>query len=414
MAAPEKKKAAGKFYRLELGNLPDELYRYDVPVQKWLDRCDVAVSSFPPKSLKTKHDISWDVHLERLVGIALYFTSNLIPFTILPFVVLYATVPASRHFILFVVSYVVLFAALEWFVFVPHFMKKYNRYGDKNAARKNKTEAVWHAQYAYTEWNTTKYLSTKFVWPESLHPTTTTPTSSSTNGTTEQRQQQQPLLFCIVPHGVAPMGITAYAAWSKLFNGRLTHWTVAPVVLKLPIVGSMLKALGYIPAKAKLIIETLTKKEENVGIVLDGIAGMFQPQGGVWTKQTEERAYLRKRKGVVKIALRAGVPIVPVYGFGHTSLYTVLVDPFGILERLSLMLDTSITPFFGRWGWFLGPPPRIPIAVCLGEPVHCPLIENPTQEQINEYHQKMLDSFQDLFETHKAAYGWSHKTLRIV
>jgi hypothetical protein len=49
--------------------------------------------------------------------------------------------------------------------------------------------------------------------------------------------------------------------------------------------------------------------------------------------RNEERAYLKKRKGIVKIALRAGAPIVPVYGFfGHTSLYTVIVDPFGVLD----------------------------------------------------------------------------------
>lgn len=34
-----------------------------------------------------------------------------------------------------------------------------------------------------------------------------------------------------------------------------------------------------------------------------------------------EKAYLRERKGVVKIALRSGATIVPVFGFGHTALW---------------------------------------------------------------------------------------------
>ena len=105
-----------------------------------------------------------------------------------------------------------------------------------------------------------------------------------------------------------------------------------------------MKLLGYIPAKATAIAETLTKKEENVGIILDGIEGMFA------TGEKEEIAVLNKRKGIVKIALRAGVPIIPVYGFGHTKLYTILQDPFGILKELSIALDTALTPFFGLFG----------------------------------------------------------------
>ena len=59
--------------------------------------------------------------------------------------------------------------------------------------------------------------------------------------------------------------------------------------------------------------------------------------------------------GIVKIALRAGAPLVPVYGFGHTKLWTAIVDPFGLLERISLALDVSLVPFVGRWGWPIGP-----------------------------------------------------------
>ena len=38
------------------------------------------------------------------------------------------------------------------------------------------------------------------------------------------------------------------------------------------------------------------------------------------------------------------MPLVPVYSFGHSELWTILTDPFGILERLSIKLDLSIVP----------------------------------------------------------------------
>lgn len=173
-------------------------------------------------------------------------------------------------------------------------------------------------------------MNTQFVWPESLHR----PLMEERLG---KNQHHQPMIFCAIPHGAAPFGITAYPMWSKLFNNRLCHWTCAPVVLKLPVISKYMKQIGYIPAKARHILDTLTKKEDNIGIILDGIAGMFQSHN--------EIAHIKARKGIVKIALRAGAPIVPVYGFGHTSLWKVVVDPFGILENLSVKLDISLTPF---------------------------------------------------------------------
>jgi hypothetical protein len=246
-------------------------------------------------------------------------------------------------------------------------------------------------QYLYTERNTSKYLNTTVVWPDTLN---------------HQKWENRPVIFCLIPHGVAPLGATAYPMWSKIWSSKLCHWTAAPVVLSLPLIGFFLKKIGYIPAKSQHILETLMQREESVGVFLDGISGMFQ--GGM------ERAYLKQRKGIVKIALRAGVPIIPVYAFGHTAAYSVLVDPFGFLEFLSNHLQAALTPFFGRWGWFLGPPHRVPVTLCLGEPIECPSMSEPTNDDINQYHAQMVAGFQQVFDQHKEAYGWPGKVLTIV
>lgn len=69
---------------------------------------------------------------------------------------------------------------------------------------------------------------------------------------------------------------------------------------------------------------------------------MFQSDASV------EKAALSQRKAILAIALKAGVPIVPVYAFGHSSLWTVVADPFRILERLSIAMDVALCPFYGR------------------------------------------------------------------
>ena len=92
--------------------------------------------------------------------------------------------------------------------------------------------------------------------------------------------------------------------------------------MRLPLVGAMLRSIGYVDAKGKAISSAL-KGGSSVGIVLDGIAGMFQQHA-----TQVEKGYVRERKAIAAIALKAGVPIVPVYGFGHTALFSVVTDPF--------------------------------------------------------------------------------------
>ena len=109
-------------------------------------------------------------------------------------------------------------------------------------------------------------------------------------------------------------------------------------------------AAADVPASAKDIERVLGKGDESIGLILDGIAGMFM------SSSRQEVGCVMQRKAIVKIALRQGTPLVPVYCFGHTELWTVVADPFGILRALSVRLNVSLSPFFGRFGW-----PRAPL-----------------------------------------------------
>jgi len=379
---------AKEYYKLDYASIPDNLFHSRVPVEKWLEHSTTTTAGadgFPPNSLNRLSPLDRETEIERIVGITLYMTGNLLPFASF-FLIIFSLYSAlARTILLFVLMYVGILFVIGNFYFKPRFMRRYDQSGSM-------TNDIKENQYFYTEFNSCKYCSLRVVWPKSMH---------------RPSFESKPIIFCAIPHGAAPLGITAYPIWSKLWNDKLCHWTTAPIVLKIPIVSYFMKKIGYIPAKSKNIMETLTKKEENVGVILDGIAGMFQTKQG-------EVAHIEARKGIVKIALRAGVSIVPIYGFGHSQLWTVVVDPFGILKRISIALDMAFTPFFGRFFWFLGPPRRIPITVCLGEPIVCPQIDEPTNQDISKYHKLMLKGFEAVFDKHKEAYGWSDKKIKFV
>lgn len=411
------------YYKLSAAELPDDLFRKEVPVTEWIGgkeednknaddaRPWIATSSspsgFPPGDLKKVHPIDRMVDIERCIGISLYMVGNVTPFALpsLAFAWLALGMEAAKYLFWFVVVYHGGLYALWRLWMVPIFLRRYNR-GSRLKDDLNPVDPGY-SQYLYTERNTTKYCSTSYVWPASLHR------PALEKGPNNDR----PVIYCIIPHGLAPYGIVGYPYFSKVWNSKLCSWTCAPVLLSLPFVGYFLKAIGYIPAKSKNILEALTKKDRNVGVILDGIEGMFHNANATNT-DTEVGAIL-KRKGIVKIALKANAALVPVYGFGHAEVYDILVDPFGIMKYLSITFGVSLTPFFGRYKWFLGPPKRnVPITVCLGDPIYPPesssssgdetTPDSPsntiTQEDIDEHHARLLKGFEKVFDTHKRGY----------
>ncbi len=68
--------------------------------------------------------------------------------------------------------------------------------------------------------------------------------------------------------------------------------------------------------------------------------------------------------------------------------------------------------FWGRFG--LPIPYRIPIVGDMAKPIAVPQKESPSEEEIEAVHQQLLNAMADLFDEHKAAYGWENKKLVIM
>jgi hypothetical protein len=66
-----------------------------------------------------------------------------------------------------------------------------------------------------------------------------------------------------------------------------------------------------------------------------------------------EVLHLTKHKGFIKLALQLGVDLVPVYMFGNTSVFPLWNDKFGLLVRLSRMMQMPVTYV---WGAYTGCP----------------------------------------------------------
>lgn len=50
----------------------------------------------------------------------------------------------------------------------------------------------------------------------------------------------------------------------------------------------------------------------------------------------------------------------------------------------------------------------------VGEPIEVPKVENPSQELINEYHEKFFSALLDLFEKYREKYDMNGKDSELV
>mmetsp|Transcript_24622 Transcript_24622/g.53085 ORF Transcript_24622/g.53085 Transcript_24622/m.53085 type:complete len:280 (-) Transcript_24622:1313-2152(-) len=164
-------------------------------------------------------------------------------------------------------------------------------------------------------------------------------------------------IFAAQPHGVLSF-VGMCAGVSIPVDVERVPTAAASVVLKTPLLKNLMGIFNLVDASASSL-KRILKKKGSVLIYIGGIAELFK------SCRTEERLYLKKRKGFIKLALREGVDVVPVYLFGNTSVLSVLTH--GPLAALSRKLQASLTLFWGKW--YL-PIPRDEKVTCYSPPLY--------------------------------------------
>lgn len=136
---------------------------------------------------------------------------------------------------------------------------------------------------------------------------------------------------------------------------------------------------------------------------------MFEGYPKPNTHPNEE--YIIIRGGIFRLAMKYNVPMIPVYCFGSTKLLKRVQFP-KMIEKISIMLRTSLVLFFGKYG--LPIPLRKRLLYVMGNPVHPPDASVGADEQIERFVSNYCRELTRCFNRHKEAYGWDDKILRIL
>ena len=158
---------------------------------------------------------------------------------------------------------------------------------------------------------------------------------------------EEPCLLIGV-HSGGPLTMDAWtvimAWWRQFGNKRSLHGTAHDVLMNAPVLGNYFKRLGVI-----------SPTRENIRAAFDqGDDVILWPGGEVdayrkWTDR--DQAVLGGRKGFIRLAMSAGVPIVPVATVGGHDTLFVLSEGRGLARMLKLKerMRSEVAPITFSW-----------------------------------------------------------------
>ncbi|XP_049644120.1 2-acylglycerol O-acyltransferase 3-like [Suncus etruscus] len=234
---------------------------------------------------------------------------------------------------------------------------------------------------------------------------------------TAELPPDQNYILCGHPHGIMCTGHvcnfgTGSTGLFELFPGLRLNIATLTILLHLPVYRDYIMAVGMCSVSRQSLDFLLSSRPfgQAVVILVGGAQEALDAIPG------EHRLTLRNRKGFVRLALRHGASLVPVYSFGENDIFRLKRFEVGTWQhtvQVAFKKISGISPciFLGRSlfspnSWGLLPLPK-PITTVVGRPIPVPQVHQPSEDQVNHYHQLYVSELQQLFEEHKASYGVS-------
>jgi hypothetical protein len=145
-------------------------------------------------------------------------------------------------------------------------------------------------------------------------------------------------------------------------------------------------------------------KGNNIALIPGGF------QEATLYERGRHKVYIKQRKGFIKYALQFGYSIMPCYCFGEEFSYW----QFSAGKSFRLWLNKFNIPgtlFIGKY-LFL-PDNDIDFTVVIGKPLVLPQIENPTDDDVDRYHDLYMRVLSEIFDRNKEKYAKPGATLEM-
>ncbi|PNI56803.1 MOGAT2 isoform 1 [Pan troglodytes] len=216
------------------------------------------------------------------------------------------------------------------------------------------------------------------------------------------------------PHGVLAVGAfanlcTESTGFSSIFPGIRPHLMMLTLWFRAPFFRDYIMSAGLVTSEKESAAHILNRKGGGnlLGIIVGGAQEALDARPGSFT------LLLRNRKGFVRLALTHGAPLVPIFSFGENDLFDQIPNSSGswlryIQNRLQKIMGISLPLFHGRgvfqYSFGLIPYCR-PITTVVGKPIEVQKTLHPSEEEVNQLHQRYIKELCNLFEAHKLKFN---------
>ena len=172
----------------------------------------------------------------------------------------------------------------------------------------------------------------------------------------------EPPALLVGIHSGAPFVWDAWTVgiqwWRRFGSDRILHGTAHDALMAAPLVGDYFRKMGVLPAAPDSITAALAAGRD-VALWPGGEVDSLRK----WTQRDE--AILAGRKGFVKLAIRTGVPIVPISTVGGPDSMPVLATGRRLAKALQLdrVARLKMFPIVLSVPWGVSPAilPEIPL-----------------------------------------------------
>jgi hypothetical protein len=178
---------------------------------------------------------------------------------------------------------------------------------------------------------------------------------------------------------------------SKKIKGTAFHG-----LLWLPFASEIFEKFGAVPTEYHAMKKVLID-----GYSLSVCPGGMREMLPFAAAPADMRIILKKRRGIFKMALETGTPLVPVLSFGEHKLYECVGIPDWIqnaLEPYDMCIPIPTVRSVMKWFGLLSNPLKDPVTTVVGEPVLVEKIESPTEKDIIELRERYIKSLKQMYK----------------
>ncbi len=115
----------------------------------------------------------------------------------------------------------------------------------------------------------------------------------------------------------------------------------------------------------------------------------------------EDTAILEKRRGIFKLALETGTPLVPVLSKGESELSRIIQIP-DIIQNFMKSFDACLPiPTWKSFTKILGicqNQLKDPVYTVIGDPIPVEKVEEPSEQQIEDLKQKYIEALSKMYK----------------